>query len=174
MLTWHSAASYVGTQKNHVTPVYYGNLSWSVTLTTGPYLRKSVSSVTLSYGHHLNLLNPYKETNGELSAQQVLYDNCPSSTRKAIWRSFGLLKGRLRILNDLNCHLQNLNTIVVACCVQHNVCLSRNDWFPFAQHASSAIDMGTVRSGEFPVHDCAAKGPAIMMYLSTLIWFDFV
>ena len=69
------------------------------------------------------LMTPFKDT-GKLTRHQSNYNFCQSSTRIAIERAFGLLKGRFRRLKLLNvtCPNKRIKVIVVAC-VLHNVCL---------------------------------------------------
>lgn len=51
-----------------------------------------------------------------------------SSTRVYIEQAFGLLKGRFRILKHVNIYRTELiPTLIVACCVLHNICMQRGD-----------------------------------------------
>jgi len=73
---------------------------------------------------------PFKD-NGHLTPRQKNFNDRLSSTRMAIERAFGLLKGRFRIL--LDClpltDLSKIPEFVIACCVLHNMCMSLNDFF---------------------------------------------
>ncbi|XP_044733226.1 putative nuclease HARBI1 [Chrysoperla carnea] len=84
-----------------------------------------------AYPLHKHLLTPYRD-NGHLSARQKNYNFCHSSARIAIERAFGLLKKRFRsLLTVLDMNRTDLiPEFIIACCVMHNICLSRNDEFP--------------------------------------------
>jgi len=83
-----------------------------------------------AYKLHDNLMVSYRD-NGHLTERQKNYSYCHSSTRIAIERAFGLLKGRFRSLlhylpmtrTDLIAHF------ILACCVLHNICIFKNDDF---------------------------------------------
>jgi len=67
------------------------------------------------------MMTPFKDT-GVLSGEKMHYNFCHSSTRMAIERAFGLLKGRFRRLPTLNvvCPERRCRVIVVAC-ILHNI-----------------------------------------------------
>ncbi|KAB0805325.1 hypothetical protein PPYR_02295 [Photinus pyralis] len=73
------------------------------------------------------LLTPYRD-NGHLSRKQKNYNFKHSSTRVYVEQTFGLLKGRFRILKHV--HMYNVELIpdlILACCVLHNICMKNND-----------------------------------------------
>lgn len=73
------------------------------------------------------LLTPYRD-NGHLSRKQKNYNFKHSSTRVYIEQTFGLLKGRFRILKHVNFYnTEFISELVVACCVLHNICMRNND-----------------------------------------------
>ncbi|XP_067207829.1 putative nuclease HARBI1 isoform X2 [Linepithema humile] len=83
-----------------------------------------------AYAIHEHLLVPYRD-NGHLSVKQKNFNFCYSSTRMAIERAFGLLKGRFRSLLTL-LDMERLDIIpkmILTCCILHNICLLRNDNF---------------------------------------------
>lgn len=84
-----------------------------------------------AYPIHSHVMVPFRD-NGHLTARQKNYNYCLSSTRMAIERAFGLLKVRFRIL--LDClpllDITKIPQVILACCVLHNICTSRNDEFP--------------------------------------------
>jgi len=74
------------------------------------------------------LVPPFRN-NGHLTAQQLEFNYLHSSTRMAIEKAFGVLKGRFRRLkffNELR-HLQFIVQIVIACCILHNICINGLD-----------------------------------------------
>ncbi|XP_030757991.1 putative nuclease HARBI1 [Sitophilus oryzae] len=73
------------------------------------------------------VLTPYRD-NGHLTQIQKNYNFKHSSTRVCIEQSFGLLKGRFRILKHVNIYRTELiPPLVLACCVLHNICMQKND-----------------------------------------------
>ncbi|XP_049268088.1 uncharacterized protein LOC125757050 [Rhipicephalus sanguineus] len=50
-----------------------------------------------------------------------------SSARRVVENAFGRLKARFRILHTLECDIDNVNSIIRACCVLHNICEQLND-----------------------------------------------
>ncbi|KAB0790410.1 hypothetical protein PPYR_15221, partial [Photinus pyralis] len=83
-----------------------------------------------AYAIRKNLMVPYKD-NGHLTERQHNYNKCHSSTRMAVERAIGLLKGRMRRLLD-NLPMTRGDLIpkyIVACCIIHNICLLRQDQF---------------------------------------------
>ncbi|XP_025159373.1 putative nuclease HARBI1 isoform X2 [Harpegnathos saltator] len=83
-----------------------------------------------AYKIHDNLMVPYRD-NGHLTERQKNYNFCHSSTRIAIERAFGTLKGRFRsLLHNLSMNRTDLIAhYILACCVMHNICILRNDDF---------------------------------------------
>lgn len=80
-----------------------------------------------AYPNTSNLLTPYRD-NGYLTQQQKRFNYLHSSTRVFIEQSFGLLKGRLRILKFVNVYRTDIiPNIIIACCVLHNMCMKNND-----------------------------------------------
>ena len=51
------------------------------------------------------------------------------STRTCIKRAFGILDGVWRILKKpiTHVHLQNISSLIVACCILHNIVIDRNN-----------------------------------------------
>lgn len=83
-----------------------------------------------AYTIHEHLLVPYRD-NGHLSARQRNFNFCHSSARMAIERTFGLLKGRFRsLLTVLDMErVDIIPSMILACCILHNICLLRGDEF---------------------------------------------
>ena len=75
------------------------------------------------------LMPPFKDT-GRLNRPRRSYNYKVSATRVHIERAFGQLKGRFRKLRMIDMvNLKAINTLVIACCVIHNICISQNDVF---------------------------------------------
>lgn len=74
------------------------------------------------------LVPPFKN-NGQLTAQQIEFNFIHSSTRMAVEKSFGILKGRFRRLKFFNEYqdIQFIVQIVIACCILHNICIDGLD-----------------------------------------------
>jgi hypothetical protein len=72
------------------------------------------------------LLTPFRD-NGFLNTAEKRYNRKFSSGRVTIEHVFGLLKGRFRILLNLNVNVENASKIIYACCVLHNFCFLNND-----------------------------------------------
>lgn len=49
------------------------------------------------------------------------------SARRVVENIFGRLKACFRILYNLECDIENVNNIIRACCVLHNICEQLND-----------------------------------------------
>lgn len=80
-----------------------------------------------AYPLSVKILVPFKD-NGHLTEIQKNYNKIHSKTRVVIEQTFALLKGRWRRLKLLETkNIDLLVTIVMACCVLHNVCLKRHD-----------------------------------------------
>lgn len=77
-----------------------------------------------------HLLVPYRD-NGHLTEKQKNYNFCHFSSRMAIKKSFGLLKGRFRsLLTTIPMERVDLiSKFIITCCVLHNICLLKNDDF---------------------------------------------
>ncbi|KAI4463184.1 hypothetical protein MML48_4g00006682 [Holotrichia oblita] len=73
------------------------------------------------------VLTPFQD-NGHLTQLQKQYNYKHSATRVYIEQSFGLLKGRFRILKHVNIYnMKLIPPLVLACCVLHNICMLKND-----------------------------------------------
>lgn len=74
------------------------------------------------------LVPPFKN-NGQLTAQQIEFNFIHSSTRMAVEKTFGILKGRFRRLKFFNEYqdIQFIVQIVTACCILHNICIDGFD-----------------------------------------------
>ncbi|XP_067135134.1 putative nuclease HARBI1 [Centruroides vittatus] len=80
-----------------------------------------------AYPINKQLMKPYPD-NGHLTATQVRYNNKLSSARSVIERSFAHLKGRWRRLHYLDMSkMESIPSVVMACCVLHNICITRGD-----------------------------------------------
>ncbi|XP_058097039.1 uncharacterized protein LOC131242436 isoform X2 [Magnolia sinica] len=104
-------------------------------LTSAEILRDSVVTVR---GHHVRpyitgdnrypllsfLLTPFSPPDGGGSGApaQNQFDAALARGRAAVEQAIGLLKGRWRILQDLNVGLNHAPQTIVACCVLHNIC----------------------------------------------------
>ncbi|CAA0807560.1 PIF / Ping-Pong family of plant transposases [Striga hermonthica] len=67
------------------------------------------------------LLTPFGY-NGATSPPHNAFDEALMKARRAVEEAIGLLKGRWKILQDLNVGLNHAPQTVVACCVLHNLC----------------------------------------------------
>ncbi|KAI3446023.1 hypothetical protein Pfo_002688 [Paulownia fortunei] len=67
------------------------------------------------------LLTPFSY-NRTGSPSQNAFDEALMKGRKAVEEAIGLLKGRWKILQDLNVGLNHAPQTIVACCVLHNLC----------------------------------------------------
>lgn len=76
------------------------------------------------------LLTPFRRV-GLLTREQTNYNIALSSTRVAIERAFGLLKGRFKRLQHINvAGLEHTCNIIMSCCVLHNLCIRQGDMLP--------------------------------------------
>jgi DDE superfamily endonuclease len=74
------------------------------------------------------LMSPYKNYGGSLTEQQKYFNTKLSSARQVIERSFSLLFGRFRRLNQLEMHrIDAIPAFIISCCVLHNMCLRFED-----------------------------------------------
>ncbi|KAL5705825.1 hypothetical protein ACHQM5_024242 [Ranunculus cassubicifolius] len=101
-------------------------------LTSSEILRDSVITVK---GHHVRpyivgdwcyplmsfLLTPFS-SNGTGTLAQNSFDAALMKGRSMVEHSIGLLKGRWKILQDLNVGINHVPQTIVACCVLHNIC----------------------------------------------------
>jgi len=74
------------------------------------------------------LVPPFRD-NGHLTAQQTEFNYMLSSTRMAVEKAFGLLKGRFRRIKFFTeyKHISFITDIVMAACILHNHCINEND-----------------------------------------------
>ncbi|XP_072756876.1 uncharacterized protein [Anoplolepis gracilipes] len=81
-----------------------------------------------SYELNQNIIVPYYD-NEHLTSKQKNFNFCHASARVAIKKAFGLLKTRFYSIKNVlamdRCDL--IPTFIIACCVIHNICLSRGD-----------------------------------------------
>lgn len=78
-----------------------------------------------------------------MTPKQKKYNVLHSKTRVFIEHSFGVLKGRLKILSYINvCSIKRATQIIIACCVLHNLCLANNDLFSVDLELCRVIDDG--------------------------------
>ncbi|XP_077249866.1 PIF / Ping-Pong family of plant transposase [Tasmannia lanceolata] len=101
-------------------------------LTSAKILRDSTVTVR---GHHVRpyivgdwcypllsfLLTPFS-SNATGTPAQNAFDAALMKARSPVEHAIGLLKGRWRILQDLNVGLNHAPQTIVACCVLHNIC----------------------------------------------------
>lgn len=67
------------------------------------------------------LMTPFSP-NGAGTPAQNLFDGMLMKGRSVVVEAIGLLKGRWKILQDLNVGLNHAPQTIVACCVLHNLC----------------------------------------------------
>lgn len=97
-------------------------------------METNVQSVFPSNCYHLigdsgfqlspSLLVPYKDY-GNLTDVMTRYNSKISQTRYLIENSFGLLKGRFRRLKYVDADVSQISSIIIACCVLHNITLGQ-------------------------------------------------
>ncbi|KAG0423796.1 hypothetical protein HPB47_000440 [Ixodes persulcatus] len=76
-----------------------------------------------AYPLRQSLLVPYRN-NGRLTEQHRKYNTKHATTRVAIERAFGILKGRFRRLKYIEARRpERIVTTIVAACVMHNACM---------------------------------------------------
>jgi len=80
------------------------------------------------------LVPPFQD-NGHLTPQQVEFNYIHSSTRMAIERAFGQLKGRFRRIKFFTEYrdLPFVINTVIAACILHNYCIEKNDIYDFPE-----------------------------------------
>ncbi|XP_068728082.1 uncharacterized protein [Montipora capricornis] len=75
-------------------------------------------------------MKPY--THNKLTDAQAYYNYRHSSARMVVEQTFGLLKGRFRILLFTNeSSIPTVNAITMACCILHNICIVREVTFKY-------------------------------------------
>ncbi|XP_071578236.1 uncharacterized protein [Temnothorax nylanderi] len=81
-----------------------------------------------AYKLHQNVIVPCSD-NGHLTPRQKNFNFCHSSARIAIERAFGLIKTRFRSIRTVLAmdRTDLIPMFIIACCVMHNICLSRGD-----------------------------------------------
>ncbi|XP_028678812.1 uncharacterized protein LOC114667607 [Erpetoichthys calabaricus] len=73
------------------------------------------------------LMKPYPE-NQQMTPAQITFNNRLGKARMTVERAFGRLKGRWRCLRKrYDCHINNINNIIAACCILHNFCEINNE-----------------------------------------------
>ncbi|XP_024872183.1 protein ALP1-like [Temnothorax curvispinosus] len=80
------------------------------------------------------LVPPFRD-NGHLTPQQVEFNYIHSSTRMALERAFGQLKGRfcrIKFFTEYRDLPFVVNTVVAAC-ILHNYCIEKNDTYDFPE-----------------------------------------
>ncbi|GFW65980.1 putative nuclease HARBI1 [Trichonephila clavipes] len=74
------------------------------------------------------------------SLSEARYNKSHVLTRNTIERKYGILKRRFPCLSiGLNCHIDRVPAIVVACCVLHNLCIRLEDPEPPADPQIEAL-----------------------------------
>ena len=75
-------------------------------------------------------MKPY--TYNKLTDAQAYYNYRHSGARMVVEQTFGLLKGRFRILLFANeSSIPTVNAITMACCILHNICIVREVTFKY-------------------------------------------
>ncbi|XP_046858673.1 protein ALP1-like [Xenia sp. Carnegie-2017] len=79
-----------------------------------------------AFPSHSWLLKPYKE--GMREPQKRYFNRRLYSARVVSEHAYGMLKGRWRILyKKTECHLDNIQILIMTCILLHNICIDRND-----------------------------------------------
>ena len=87
------------------------------------------------------MLAPFKGHKDGLTREEYNWNYVQSSTHMCIERSFGMLKGRWRILlKRIDVHLKNVPELVSTCLVLHNICVILGDKFWNAEWLQEASD----------------------------------
>ncbi|XP_042150153.1 putative nuclease HARBI1 [Ixodes scapularis] len=87
-----------------------------------------------AYPLRQSLLVPYRN-NGRLTEQHRNYNTKHATTRVAIERAFGILKGRFRRLKYIEARRpERIVTTIVAACVMHNACMEWRDIYDGPLH----------------------------------------
>ncbi|CAN7980971.1 unnamed protein product, partial [Ixodes pacificus] len=106
-----------------------------------------------AYPLRRSLLVPYRN-NGRLTEQHRKYNTKHATTRVAIERAFGILKGRFRRLKYIEARRpERIVTTIVAACVMHNACMEWRDIYDGPLHteddgpAGDGTDSDSSKSG---------------------------
>lgn len=103
------------------------------------------------------LMPPFRD-NGHLSDKQIHYNYLHSSTRMVIERAFALLKGRFRRLKYMDIdRVEDIPSIILACCTLHNICLLSEDDIEYFLDDVTNNERSTA---EIWHHDCDTAGDA--------------
>lgn len=112
------------------------------------------------------LMKPYPE-NQQTTPAQTTFNNRLSKARMAVERAFGLLKGRWRcLMKRCDCRIDNINTIISACCVLHNFCQVNGE-----EYEDTAAEEDNVTSEWNPLNSTTksnATRDALCSYFSNL------
>lgn len=74
------------------------------------------------------ILPAFKDTEVLNDPKKALFNKKHCSTRNPIERAFGVLKNRWRcLLKKMDLDLQNIQSIIAACFILHNVCIDLSD-----------------------------------------------
>ncbi|KAI2644014.1 Protein ANTAGONIST OF LIKE HETEROCHROMATIN PROTEIN 1 [Labeo rohita] len=111
-------------------------------------------------------MKPYPE-NEQTTPAQTTFNNRLSKARMTVERAFGLLKGRWRcLMKRCDCRIDNINTIISACCVLHNFCQVNGE-----EREEIAAEEENVNSGWNPLNSATrsnATRDALCSYFSNL------
>ena len=84
----------------------------------------------IAYPMCLWFYSPFKGEKASLSREKQYWNFIQSSTRMAVERAFGMLKGRWRILlKKMYMPLCSIPDMITACLYLHNLCLIHADEF---------------------------------------------
>ena len=87
------------------------------------------------------MLAPFKGHRDGLTREEYNWNYVQSSTRMCVERTFGMLKGRWRILlKRIDVHLKNVPDLVSTCLVLHNICIILGDSFWKAEWMQEATE----------------------------------
>ncbi|HYP42886.1 MAG TPA: transposase family protein [Candidatus Nitrosocosmicus sp.] len=93
---------------------------------------------------------PFKGSKSRLSIEKQYWNFIQSSTRMAVERAFGILKGRWRILlKRIDIPLHHVPDVVTACICLHNLCLSHTDGFDMRWAKQAEEELERTRRGVF-------------------------
>jgi hypothetical protein len=74
--------------------------------------------------------SPFKGEKTGLSREKQYWNFIQSSTRMAVERAFGMLKGKWRIqLKNIDMSLHSISDMITACLCLHNLCIIHADEF---------------------------------------------
>lgn len=92
------------------------------------------------------LIPPFRD-NGRLTRQQVQFNFIHSSTRMAVERAFGMLKGRFRRIKFFTEYreLSFVIDTVIAACILHNYCINENDDFNLDE-TDDGLNIGNIHA----------------------------